>query len=314
MNNNTYRTLIGGDYAIDYLVLSKLPVDDILHLYNYGGYFAPICADDYFWYLVATHHFPRVISSSGTSWFQLIKFLTSPRVKDVNEGLRLSTYMGNISLIEYFITKGSKAQEAKDWDGGMFGAAWSGNKHLVELFISKGADFWDWGMIGATYGGHKELVDFFISKGVNYWDWNRGIYDAARGGHKNLIDFFITKGGNYWNGGLYGAAYGGHKDLVDFFISKGANDLNRGMEEAIRGGHKDLTQYFVTKGAKYWYWGMFRFNRGIYGAAYGGHKDFFINDLNPAREDCIPVGHKNLIEYFITKGAKYWGMFNRIFY
>ena len=77
MCEDSYSTLIGGDYAIDYLVLSKLPVDDILRLSAYGEYFTPICADNYFWYLVATYHFPGVIPTVGTTWLQLIEFLTS---------------------------------------------------------------------------------------------------------------------------------------------------------------------------------------------------------------------------------------------
>ena len=135
MNNNPYSTLIGGDYAIDYLVLSKLPIDDILLLSNYGEYFAPICADNYFWYLVANYHFPGVIPTAGTTWFQLIKFLTSDKVKNIDKGLKLSAYMGNISLVEYFISKG-----ANNWDRGMYGAARGGHKDLVEFFISKGAN------------------------------------------------------------------------------------------------------------------------------------------------------------------------------
>lgn len=48
MNNDFYSILIGRDYPIDYLVLSKLPINDTLLLSNYGEYFTPICADNYF--------------------------------------------------------------------------------------------------------------------------------------------------------------------------------------------------------------------------------------------------------------------------
>lgn len=47
-NKHPYATLIGGDYCIDYLVLSKLPINNIHRLCDYGDSFAPICADDYF--------------------------------------------------------------------------------------------------------------------------------------------------------------------------------------------------------------------------------------------------------------------------
>ena len=138
MSNNLYPTLIGGDYAIDYLILSKLSLNKILILSNRGDYFSPICADNYFWYLVATYHFPGVIPTSGTTWFQLIKFLTSSEIRNINRGLNLAAQSSNISLVKYF--------------------------------INKGADNWDWAMCGAACGGHKDLVEFFISKGANLWD------------------------------------------------------------------------------------------------------------------------------------------------
>ena len=100
-----YRTLTGGDYYLDYLILSNLSLPEIKKLCDYGGYFGPICADDNFWNLVAIHHFPGVVPSLGTTWFQLVEFLTS--TKDVNEGLRLAAQYGNFSLIEYFIGKGA---------------------------------------------------------------------------------------------------------------------------------------------------------------------------------------------------------------
>ena len=69
MDNNPYSTLMGGDYVIDYLVLSKLPIDKIIDLANYGEYFAPMCADNYFWYLVTNYHCPGGIICS---WNNLV--------------------------------------------------------------------------------------------------------------------------------------------------------------------------------------------------------------------------------------------------
>ena len=43
-----YRTLTGGDYHLDYLILSNLSLLEIKKLCQYGGYFGPICADDNF--------------------------------------------------------------------------------------------------------------------------------------------------------------------------------------------------------------------------------------------------------------------------
>ena len=186
MNNDSYCTLIGGDYAIDYLVLSKLPINDIVLLSNYGEYFSPICADNYFWYIVANYHFPGVVPTTGTTWFQLIEFLTSDKANSVNNGLELSAQAGNHSLVEYF--------------------------------IGKGADHWNWGMQEAAHGGHKYLIEFFISKGAN--NWNFGMYGAALGGHENLIEFFISKGANNWNWAMLGAEVEGHQNLVEYFRQK----------------------------------------------------------------------------------------------
>ena len=109
-----YRTLITGDY----LILSYLPLPEIKKLCDSGGYFAPICADDNFWELVANHHFPGVIPIVGITWVQLVEFLTSDEVKDVNEALSLSAISGNINLVKYFIGKG-----ANNLDDGMYEAA-----------------------------------------------------------------------------------------------------------------------------------------------------------------------------------------------
>ena len=186
MNSNSYPTLIGGDYHIDYLILSKLPIYDIIILSNHEGYFSPMCADNYFWYLVANYHFPGVIPTAGTTWFELFQFLISHKVKDVNIGLELSAHVGNISLVEYFINKGANV-----WYLGMFEAAQGGYKDLIEFFINKGVSHWDFGMYGALKGGHRDLVEFFISKGANDWDW--GIYWAEKGGHEHLVEYLRQK-------------------------------------------------------------------------------------------------------------------------
>ncbi len=143
MDKNSYPTLIGGDFPIDYLVLNKLQINTIISLLNYGDYFTPICTDDYFWYTVANYHFPGVVPTSGTTWFQLIEILTSDEINDVSIGLNRSAKSGNISLVEYFIDKG-----ANNWNWGMEGAA---HKDLVEFFISKGANNWNWAMYWACW-------------------------------------------------------------------------------------------------------------------------------------------------------------------
>ena len=295
-NRVPYRTLTGGDYYLDYLILSNLSVPEIEKLCDYGGYFSPICADDNFWNLVADNHFPAVVPSLGTTWFQLVKFLTS--TKDVNEGLRLAAKYNNPSLIEYYIGKG-----ANNWDLGMEGAAQGGHKDLIEYFIGKGADDWDSGMEGAAQGGHKDLVEYYIGKGANNWDL--GMQGAAQGGHKDLVQFFINKGANNWTLGMEGAAQGGHKDLVEYFINKGADGWDWGMYGAAQGGYKNLVEFFITKGAKNW-------ELGMDGAALGGHKDlveFFItkgsNNWDLGIYRATQAGHDDLIEFFRRKKLAY---------
>ena len=190
----------------------------------------------YFWYLVANYHFPGVIPTPGTIWLHLVKFLSSSKVKNINKGLGLSAYIGNISLIEYFINKG-----ANNWDLGMYKAARQGYKDLVEGFINKGAIDWDWGMVGAARGGHKKLIEFFISKGADHWD--SGIVGAALGGHKDLIEFFIRREliigiGQCTEQAKAQEARGGHKDLVEYFICKGANSWNSGLSRAAPVGQQ----------------------------------------------------------------------------
>ncbi len=58
---------------------------------------------------------------------------------------------GYIDLVEFFISKGSEAQEANDWNYGMRGAVKGGHKILIDFFISKGANNWNDGMAGAFW-------------------------------------------------------------------------------------------------------------------------------------------------------------------
>lgn len=102
MNTDHYRTLIGGDYMIDYLILNKLSPNKILRLAKQGAYFAPMCADNYFWYLVADYHFPGVVPAVGTTWFQLVKSLISKRPK--------AKLTGDLDIIELF-----NFTETKGW-------------------------------------------------------------------------------------------------------------------------------------------------------------------------------------------------------
>lgn len=102
-----YPILIGEDYPIDYLVLSKLPLDKIILLFNYGNTLPQ--------FIPRSRVYCSKLSFSRNyshSWFQLIKFLTSDEVKDINIGLDLSALSGNITLVEYFIRRGGKVQEA----------------------------------------------------------------------------------------------------------------------------------------------------------------------------------------------------------
>ena len=112
--------------------------------------------------MVVNHDVPGVIPTPETTWFQIAKVLTPDMIKDVNKGLIFSVKAGNISLIEYYITKG-----ADHWNWAMTMAARGGHKNLVEFFINKGANNWNLGLKGAVEGGHKDLVEFFISKGAN---------------------------------------------------------------------------------------------------------------------------------------------------
>ncbi len=179
-SNPSYHTLIGGDYHLDYLILSHLPLLEIKNLYRNGEYFAPICADDYFWEMVANHHFPGVIPTVGTTWLQLVEFLTSDEVKNFNEALILSATAGNLSLVKYFISKG-----ANNLDDGMYEAARAGHKNVVEYLITRGANDLNYGLYGATQGGHEDLIETFISRGANNLEGGR-----SRANTRAIFEYF----------------------------------------------------------------------------------------------------------------------------
>lgn len=149
------------------------------------------------------------------------------------------------------------------------------------------------------------------------------LHHVAKSGHRDLVDFFISKGANWWNEGLFGAAQGGHRDLVDFFILKGAHHWNAAIEHSARGGHRNLVDFFISKAIDAgidinWNW-------AIWGAAQ--YKDSTVCrtlvdsiilkckddghavDMDWGLEGAARGGHRDLIDYFISKGAQdwYWG-------
>lgn len=196
---------------------------------------------------------------------------------DMNDGLCGAAQGGHCDLINFFISKGAKAEAAMHNAGyggkldiikllrkqcpvlsqlrsGFTGAARAGHRNLVEYFIAEGVPL-KWGLQGAAYGNRKTLVNFFIEMGCR--QWNEGLIGACFGGHRHLVNFFIAKGANAWNHALWGAASSGSKDLVDMFIAKGANDWNRALLNAIGGAddvedpsnHINLIRFFRGKGA-----------------------------------------------------------------
>ena len=68
-----YPTLTGGDYHLDYQILARLSIPEIKKMCDSQGYFAPICADDNFWNIVADYIF-RVIPTTGTTSFNYFNF------------------------------------------------------------------------------------------------------------------------------------------------------------------------------------------------------------------------------------------------
>ena len=110
-----------------------------------------------------------------------------------------------------------------------------------------------------------------------------------------------------------------YKDQVSY-LKILTKSPDHGLKDAARLGDKGLVCFFLGNGPAYWGWGMCdAWNWGMRWAAFGGHRDlvdFFIekgaSDWEEGMRSAARGGHKDLVEFFIARGASDWdfGMYS----
>lgn len=167
------------------------------------------------------------------------------------------------------------------------------------------------------------IISYLITKGYN--NYNLGIKMASMANDMDCINIFIDKGADMYMG-LEGASIGGHKQLVDFFVDRifdpryhimnnqfgeiGNLILNffNENQEFIK-IHKQISAEVLKKAGHVHIW-----NVGLIGASIGGHRDlidFFIDkgaeNFNSALIGSIAGKNLDIVKFLISKGANNLG-------
>ena len=113
--------------------------------------------------------------------------------------LRIASYMGDIDLVNYYLTKVGELYEGED---------------------------------GAAQGGHLDILKYLISLDKNPIDYSSILTSAVVENHRHIIDFALANNAGI-RPGFQQALYQGDKELVIYLIERGAN-INAGLEYIIR--------------------------------------------------------------------------------
>ena len=237
-----------------------------------------------------------------------------------HKAIQYSAEGGHKDFIDYFLKKHAKTAEynyitshSDNWDFGLKGAAKGGHMTLIEFFIKKGANL-NWGLCGAAKKGNITLMEYFINNGADDWEWGlecaaehsyqaveyliqKGardfgacLYGAAKRNDTKLLQYCLERNAHHWELGLQGAAIGGNLELVKYFIDKGARHVTLIIDHIIKHRHRHILDYLILKKET--------------DIANAGTDEIFDIPWNYCMYSAITHIDKNLVEYFINKGAK----------
>jgi ankyrin repeat protein len=138
-------------------------------------------------------------------------------------------------------------------DEAMHFASMMGNLELVKYIVSKGTKVNDYTLHVASQYGHLELVKYFVSKGVNIESQdNKSLRLASTHGNLEVVKYLVSKGANIQavqNYALRLASGEGHLEVVKYLVSQVKEGYTDALYYAIQGGHLEIVQFLISKGA-----------------------------------------------------------------
>ena len=198
--------------------------------------------------------------------------------------LMLASLNGDISMIQYLMTKGADIHALED-DAIVF-ACMSGCLDTVKMYEQLGLDIHtqeEQPLIIACSYGHLHIVEYLEEKGCNIHTQNdRLLSDAALAGKLSVIKYLINRGLNINTiGCLSSACITGRLDVVKYLVEQGA-DIHRDNECALMTasshGHLDVVKYLIQRGAR-------------------------VESVHSAVTAASCNGHREVVEYLLKNGG-----------
>ena len=170
-------------------------------------------------------------------------------------------------------------------------AAKLGFVDIIQLYNKVYPEF---GLMGAIKGQHMDLIKYFTGR-------YRPVPDPFKTGDPKTF---------LWARVMKAAAKTGNREIINFFLDKGIRAWKMAMEGAAESNHPELVYFFTdmldNESENEWMpndW-------GLRAAAKGGNKElikFFIdrgaNRWNMGLQGAVAGNHRELIDYFISLGA-----------
>jgi len=228
--------------------------------------------------------FKMVLSDLGNEW----------RANKIILGKKRN--LSDLDTIKYLISKGANINsfggQILEWASAM------NHFDIVQYLVRNGADihaFDDHALIMACEYGNLKVVEFLISKGATMSaGYDYPIVRASSHGHLEVVKFLFSKGANTSNHfAIENSSKNGHIDVVKFLVEHGANP-NTAIVSASKHGHIDIVKYLIRSGA------------------------FIICDntstdrdnYNCAKELASTNGHTEVVNFLLSKEAKYYIKYN----
>lgn len=261
-------------------ILINLPAREVVQVCRLSRYLSSFCQSSDFWADKATHdfYFPRnkFFAAADTNLINPFhRYLEIwRRQRDPDIGLRLASMNGDLTLAQYWLSRG--AYQLKD---SLYEAASHGHLDIVKLLIQVAPKYHKFidinnALEGAAEKGHLNVVKYLVDHGAT--NLNSPLVSAASKGYTDIAQYLISKGATNLNDALVWAAYTGNLDLIKYAISQGATDLNDALEQAAAGGNLQVVDHLISHGA---------------------------NDLNGALAYAAQEGHLDVVHDLLNRGA-----------
>jgi ankyrin repeat protein len=239
----------------------------------------------------------------------IIKYIISVGVGNINKALRLSAKIGDLEMVEFSIEN-----NANDFSGALESSAENGHlevvKLLVKIIIDKDLDLDCYEALESSVkNGHLEVIEYLLPFYIDEPDASNFLNSAAEGGHLDIVKLLIYVLGarvRIYNGVLIGGVRYGHMHIVKYAIEElGTNNFNTALRVSATNDHLEVIEYLIKAGAN-------RFDNALQISVNQNHieivkclveacTDEFDIDLEYALLVSIREGHAEITTYLESK-------------